>query len=58
MSEQEATTTQPPGTPEPQPVARRSWKSKLIELALWAALSIAVALIMIALSNKLLPENF
>jgi hypothetical protein len=38
--------------------AKRSWKSRLIELALWAALSIATALIMIALSDKLLPTNF
>lgn len=39
-------------------VAKRSWKSKLIELALWAALSIVTAIVMIALSNKLLPTNF
>ena len=46
-----------------EPVARpattkRSWKSKLIELALWAALSIVTAVVMIALSNRLLPTNF
>jgi hypothetical protein len=58
VSDRETTTAPPPQMPEPQPVARRSWKSRLIELALWAALSVAVALIMIALSNKLLPENF
>lgn len=37
---------------------KRSWKSRLLELALWAAVSIATALIMIALSEKLLPANF
>jgi hypothetical protein len=44
---------------ERKPVStKRSWKSKLIEFALWAALSIVTAIVMIALSNKLLPTNF
>jgi hypothetical protein len=38
--------------------SKRSWKSRLIELALWAALSIVIAVVMIALSDKLLPNNF
>jgi hypothetical protein len=39
-------------------VSRRSWKSRLLELAAWACLSLAVAVIMIMLSGKLLPANF
>ncbi len=38
--------------------ARRSWKSRLLELAFWVALSILTAVIMVALSEKLLPPNF
>lgn len=53
MSDPE-TTTATTGTPR----KKRSWKSRLLELALWAAVSIVTALIMIALSNKLLPTNF
>jgi negative regulator of sigma E activity len=37
---------------------RRSWKSRLLELAAWACVSLATAAIMILLSNKLLPTNF
>lgn len=37
---------------------KRSWKSRLIELSLWALLSIVTAVVMILLSNKLLPSNF
>jgi hypothetical protein len=37
---------------------KRSWKSILLELAFWACVSIATALIMIALSEKFLPANF
>jgi hypothetical protein len=37
---------------------RRSWKSRLLELALWAAVALATAALMIALSEKFLPENF
>ena len=43
----------------PSPARRkRSWKSRLLELALWAALSIVTAIIMVALSDTLLPNNF
>jgi hypothetical protein len=55
----------PPAQPAPPSGAgdkavppKRSRKAKLIEFALWAALSIVIAVIMIALSNKLLPNNF
>jgi hypothetical protein len=37
---------------------KRPWKSRLLELALWAAVSLATAAIMIALSERFLPENF
>ena len=37
---------------------KRPWKSRLGELALWALVSIAVALIMIYFSEELLPNNF
>jgi hypothetical protein len=38
--------------------AKRPLKSRLIELGLWALLSIVTAVVMILLSNKLLPANF
>ena len=41
----------------PRP-GKRPWKSRLIELALWALLSIVTAVVMVLLSNKLLPTNF
>lgn len=38
---------------------KRPWKSRLIELALWALLSVAVAAVMIHFADKLLPgTNF
>ena len=37
---------------------KRSWKSRLVELMLWFALSLAVAAGMVALSERLLPPNF
>jgi hypothetical protein len=36
----------------------RSWKSRLGELALWASVAIATAVILVLLSEQLLPENF
>jgi negative regulator of sigma E activity len=39
-------------------MSKRSWKSRLIELAAWACVSLATAVIMILLSDKLLPANF
>jgi hypothetical protein len=37
---------------------RRSWKSRLLELLLWAAVAVATAIILIVLSESLLPSNF
>jgi hypothetical protein len=37
---------------------RRSWRSRLIELALWALVAVAVAVILVALSDRILPANF
>jgi hypothetical protein len=37
---------------------KRSWKSRLLELAMWICISIITAVILVALSEKLLPENF
>jgi hypothetical protein len=37
---------------------KRSWKSRLLELALWTCVAVATATVMILLSNKLLPSNF
>jgi hypothetical protein len=37
---------------------KRSWKSRLGELALWAAVAIITALVLIQLSEELLPTNF
>jgi negative regulator of sigma E activity len=39
-------------------MTKRSWKSRLLELAAWACVSLATAAIMILLSDKLLPANF
>ncbi|MGH2698598.1 MAG: hypothetical protein ACRDJL_05280 [Actinomycetota bacterium] len=38
--------------------ARRSWRSRLLELLLWAAVAVGTALILIVLSERLLPSNF
>lgn len=38
---------------------KRSWKSRLLELLLWAAVALATAAILIALTDKILPApNF
>ena len=37
---------------------KRSWKSKLLELLLWAAIAVGTAVVLVALSEKLLPPNF
>ncbi|HWC13595.1 MAG TPA: hypothetical protein VG929_03275 [Actinomycetota bacterium] len=36
----------------------RSWKSRLLELALWAAVAVATAIVLVLLSESLLPANF
>lgn len=37
---------------------RRSWKSRLLELAAWFVVALITAGILIALSENLLPTNF
>jgi hypothetical protein len=37
---------------------RRSWKSRLLELSLWVAVAIATAVILVILSEEILPANF
>jgi hypothetical protein len=37
---------------------KRSWKSRLGELALWSLVAIATAVILVLLSDKILPTNF
>ena len=37
---------------------KRSWTKRIAELALWAAVAIGTAAIMISLSETLLPANF
>jgi hypothetical protein len=38
--------------------SNRSRKAKVTEFLIWAAVAIATAVIMVALSEKLLPANF
>jgi hypothetical protein len=38
---------------------KRSWKSKLLELLVWAAVAIATAVVLIMLTDEILPApNF
>lgn len=37
---------------------RRSWKSRLLELAAWVAVALITAAILIALAENILPTNF
>ena len=38
---------------------KRSWKSKVLELLLWAAVAVATAVVLILLTDEILPEpNF
>ncbi|HVL64831.1 MAG TPA: hypothetical protein VM573_06635 [Actinomycetota bacterium] len=37
---------------------RRSWRSRLLELALWALVAIATAVILVVASERYLPPNF
>lgn len=39
-------------------MSERSWKSRLGELALWVAVAILTAVVMILVSERLLPANF
>lgn len=37
---------------------KRSWKSKLLELLLWAVVAVATAVVLVMLSDEILPANF
>lgn len=37
---------------------KRSWKSRIGELFLWFLVAVATAVVMVLLSEKLLPANF
>lgn len=37
---------------------KRSWKWRVLELLLWAGVSIATAVILVQLSDSILPANF
>lgn len=37
---------------------RRPWRARLLELALWAALSVAIAIALALLSESLWPGEF
>lgn len=37
---------------------KRSWKSRLLELLLWAAVAVATAVVLTMLSDEILPANF
>ena len=38
--------------------AKRSWKSRLLEFSLWTAVAITTAVVLVLLSESLLPANF
>ena len=38
--------------------SKRSWKSRLGEFAIWATIAVLTAVILVALSETLLPTNF
>jgi hypothetical protein len=37
---------------------KRSWRSRLLELLLWAAVAVATALFLVYASERWLPANF
>lgn len=37
---------------------KRSWRSRLLELLLWAAVAVGTAVLLVVLSEKLAPPNF
>ena len=44
---------------DPEKATRRNvWRRRLLELALWAAVAILVALILVYASDRWLPTNF
>ena len=42
----------------PVPVGRRSWKSRMLELFLWFLVAVATAIVLVLLSEEILPANF
>ena len=48
----------PPRDVTPVPVGRRSWKSRALELFLWFLVAIATAVVLVLLSEEILPANF
>ncbi len=39
-------------------MSKRPWKLRLAELLIWFAVAVLTAVIMVAMSEKLLPPNF
>lgn len=39
-------------------MSRRSWRTRLLELLLWAAVAVLTAVILVVLSERFLPSNF
>lgn len=39
-------------------MSRRPWRSRLLELLLWAAVAVLTAVILVLLSERFLPTNF
>jgi hypothetical protein len=39
-------------------VGRRSWRSRLLELFLWFLVAVATAVVLVLLSEEILPANF
>lgn len=37
---------------------KRSWRSRILELLLWAAVAVGTAVLLVSLSERLLPANF
>jgi hypothetical protein len=37
---------------------KRSWRSRLLELLLWAAVAVATAVALVVITERLAPPNF
>jgi hypothetical protein len=37
---------------------KRSWRSRLVELVLWAAVAVATAVLLVYLTERFAPPNF
>lgn len=44
--------------PEKDATGRNVWRRRLLELALWAAVAILIALILVYASDRWIPANF